>query len=159
MIRDGNHTVAQLMSLGKHILGRKHVYPSAASGLTILQMEGTFTTGTHLVTVDQPISTADGDIEMALYGSFLPIPPDSAFPAYSESDYETIKAPGAIMPAHDNPEVELNPGRKRTRVRVTNRGDRPIQVGALPDIKSYLLLTTCCTGRIAFPLHRNQPHA
>lgn len=151
------------MSLGKHILGRKHVYPSAASGLTILQVEGTFTTGTHLVTVDQPISTADGDIEMALYGSFLPIPPDSAFPAYSESEYDTVNGPGAIMPAHDNPEVELNPGRKRTRVRVTNRGDRPIQVGDehFTDIKPcpLLIITCCCAGRIAFPLHRNQPHA
>ena len=150
------------MSMGKHILGRKHVYPSAASGLTILQMEGTFATGTHLVTVDQPISTAEGDIEMALYGSFLPIPPDSAFPAYSESDYETIKAPGAIMPAHDNPEVELNPGRKRTRVRVTNRGDRPIQVSDehfVYQVLSLVNLMFCCAGRIAFPLHRNESHA
>lgn len=146
------------MSMGKHILGRRHVFPSVASTLTLLQIEGTFTTGTHLVTVDQPVSTSDGDIKLALYGSFLPCPSEDTFPVWPEVEFEAAKAPGAIISAAKQ-KIELNPGRKRTRVRVTNRGDRPIQVGALPDIKSYLLLTTCCTGRIAFPLHRNQPHA
>ena len=36
--------------------------------------------------------------------------------------------PGEIIPA-DEP-VELNPGRPRVRLRVVNRGDRPIQVGS-----------------------------
>ncbi|KAL4937706.1 hypothetical protein BDV06DRAFT_226713 [Aspergillus oleicola] len=129
MMRDGTHTVSQLMSVGKHILGRRHVLPGVVSTLTVLQVEGTFTTGTHLVTVDQPISSEDGDIDRALYGSFLPIPDETLlFPSYPESEYEALKAPGAISPGEGR--IELNPGRKRTRLRVTNRGDRPIQIGS-----------------------------
>lgn len=117
------------MSMGKHILGRRHVLPSVVSSLTVLQVEGTFTTGTHLITVDEPIGTAEGDIDRALYGSFLPRPADESFPAWPDAAFELENAPGAIMPA-DKGTIELNPGRKRTRVRVTNRGDRPIQVGS-----------------------------
>ncbi|AIJ26318.1 urease, beta subunit [Amycolatopsis methanolica 239] len=36
--------------------------------------------------------------------------------------------PGEIIPA-ESP-VQLNPGRPRVRVRVTNTGDRPVQVGS-----------------------------
>ncbi|OJJ82761.1 uncharacterized protein ASPGLDRAFT_36875 [Aspergillus glaucus CBS 516.65] len=129
LIRDGTRTVAQLMSLGKHILGRRHVLPSVVSQFQVLQVEGTFTTGTHLVTVDQPISSADGNIELALYGSFISPPSESIFPVYEDADYDPHLAPGAIVPA-DVGTIELNPGRKRTRVRVTNKGDRPIQVGS-----------------------------
>lgn len=125
-MRDGKHTASELMSMGKHILGRRHVLPAVVSTLTVLQIEGTFTTGTHLVTVDQPISSENGDIELALYGSFLPIPRESLFPSFPESDYEPLKMPGAILPADGM--IELNPGRKRIRLRVTNKGDRPIQV-------------------------------
>lgn len=45
--------------------------PSVVSTLSLLQVEGTFATGTHLVTVEQLISSEDGDVEMALYGSSL----------------------------------------------------------------------------------------
>ncbi|KAJ5375568.1 hypothetical protein N7517_007574 [Penicillium concentricum] len=128
MIRDGKHSASELMSIGKHILGRRNVLPSVVSTLTVLQVEGTFVTGTHLVTVDQPISGEDGDIELALYGSFLPIPEQSLFPSYPESEYEPLKAPGAISPGEGR--IVLNPGRKRTQLKVTNKGDRPIQVGS-----------------------------
>ncbi|WAL66315.1 urease subunit beta [Amycolatopsis cynarae] len=36
--------------------------------------------------------------------------------------------PGEIIPAAEP--VELNPGRPRIRVRVSNTGDRPVQVGS-----------------------------
>jgi urease subunit beta len=36
--------------------------------------------------------------------------------------------PGEIIPAEQP--VELNPGRPRTRLRVSNTGDRPVQVGS-----------------------------
>jgi len=36
--------------------------------------------------------------------------------------------PGAVMPADG--EIELNAGRPTLRVTVTNRGDRPVQVGS-----------------------------
>lgn len=141
------------MSMGKHILGRRHVFPSVASTLTLLQIEGTFTTGTHLVTVDQPVSTSDGDIKLALYGSFLPCPSEDTFPVWPEVEFEAAKAPGAIISAAKQ-KIELNPGRKRTRVRVTNRGDRPIQVLTLKALECEPLLTAI--GWIAFPFHRDQ---
>ncbi|CAG7982764.1 unnamed protein product [Penicillium salamii] len=128
MMRDGKHSAAELMSIGKHILGRRNVLPGVIGTLTVLQIEGTFTTGTHLVTVDQPISSENGNIELAMYGSFLPIPDDSLFPSYAESEYESLKMPGAISPGEGR--IELNPGRKRIQLRVTNKGDRPIQVGS-----------------------------
>lgn len=87
LIRDGNHSVASLMSLGKTMLGRRHVLPSVPATLTELQVEGTFPTGTYLVTVHHPVSSDDGDLEKALYGSFLPVPSNDAFPPVDASVY------------------------------------------------------------------------
>lgn len=127
LIRDGNHTVADLMSIGKTMLGRRHVLPSVVSTLVELQVEGTFPTGTYLVTVHHPISTDDGDLEKALYGSFLPIPSKESFKPPDAAEYETKKAPGAVIPVKEG-KIVLNQGRKRIRLRVTSKGDRPIQV-------------------------------
>jgi urease len=45
LIRDGVHSVAHLMGLGKRILGRRHVLPSVPSLLHEIQVEGTFPDG------------------------------------------------------------------------------------------------------------------
>lgn len=127
MIRDGNHTVADLMSIGKTMLGRRHVLPSVVSSLVELQVEGTFPTGTYLVTVHHPISSDDGDLEKALYGSFLPVPSKEEFKLPDPSEYETEKQPGAVVPVKEGG-IVLNEGRKRIRLKVTSKGDRPIQV-------------------------------
>jgi len=83
--------------------------------------------------VHDPICSEDGDIESALYGSFLPIPSDTAFPPHDTSEYSPEKQPGAIilykLDEH-NGRITINKGRKRVKVRVTNKGDRPIQVGS-----------------------------
>ncbi|KAF7512605.1 Urease [Endocarpon pusillum] len=129
LVRDGNHTVADLMSLGKTMLGRRHVLPSVVSTLTSIQIEGTFPTGTYLVTVHHPISSEDGDLEKALYGSFLPVPSRDAFTLPDPSEYEPEKAPGAVIPVKDG-KIALNEGRKRISLKVVSKGDRPIQVGS-----------------------------
>lgn len=126
LIRDGNHTVADLMSIGATMLGRRHVLPSVCSTLTELMVEGTFPTGTYLVTVHHPISTDDGNLAKALYGSFLPIPDQSIFPLPKEEEYEATKAPGAVVCVKGK--IVLNVGRKKIRLKVTSKGDRPIQV-------------------------------
>lgn len=115
------------MSIGKTMLGRRHVLPSVTSTLAELQVEGTFPTGTYLVTVHHPISTDDGDLERALYGSFFPIPPHDAFPDPNPDDYLPEKAPGAVIPVKHQ-RVVLNDGKKRIRLKVMSKGDRPIQV-------------------------------
>ncbi|KAE8379120.1 hypothetical protein BDV26DRAFT_260109 [Aspergillus bertholletiae] len=129
LIRDGIYSVADLMSIGKTMLGRRHVLPSVVSTLAELQVEGTFPTGTYLVTVHHPISSDEGDLEKALYGSFLPIPPASAFPDPDPNDYEPEMMPGAIIPVKDE-RITLNEGRRRIRLQVMSKGDRPIQVGS-----------------------------
>ena len=129
LIRDGKHSVAELMEEGKTMLGRRHVLPHVAISLKEIQVEGTFPDGTYLVTIHSPISSEDGDLEKALYGSFLPIPSQSLFPLVDVSEYEHKKQPGAVI-AVKGPKIILNEGRNRCILRVTNKGDRPIQVGS-----------------------------
>lgn len=130
LIRDGAHSVAELMAIGKTMLGRRHVQPAVVNSLSELMVEGTFPTGTYLVTVHHPISSDDGDLEKALYGSFLPVPSKDAFPLEAgESDvYTTDKQPGAVV-AVKGAQIVLKEGRHRIRLKVTSKGDRPIQVG------------------------------
>ncbi|HEY3912985.1 MAG TPA: urease subunit gamma, partial [Verrucomicrobiae bacterium] len=123
-IRDGR-SVAELMNLGRKFLGHNQVMPGLPSMITEVQVEGTFPDGTKLVTVHHPIASEDGDLQLALYGSFLPVPDLVRFKTDpNESDFE----PGArVVPEG---ELELNTGRATVSVSVTNMGDRPIQVGS-----------------------------
>ncbi|KAG5922758.1 Urease, partial [Claviceps sorghi] len=130
LIRDGNHSVADLMQLGATMLGRRHVLPAVCSTLREMQVEGTFPMGTYLVTVHNPISTDDGDLERALYGSFLPVPDQAAFPPLSDAEYRLERQPGAVVAVKGTVALNQNPARSRRRLRVTSRGDRPIQVGS-----------------------------
>ena len=115
------------MSIGKTMLGRRHVLPAVVNSLVELQVEGTFPSGTYLVTVHHPISSEDGDLEKALYGSFLPIPDRDTFPLADPSEYEPERQPGAIVAVKDG-RIVLNKDRKRIRLKVVSKGDRPIQV-------------------------------
>ncbi|KAH9906328.1 urease [Xylariomycetidae sp. FL2044] len=131
LIRDGQHTVADLMNIGSTMLGRRHVLPAVVSTLHEIQVEGTFTTGTYLVTVHNPIATEDGDLAKALYGSFLPVPSQDLFPPAPASDYEAAKQPGAVVVAvKQGARVTINQGRRRIKLKVTSKGDRPVQVGS-----------------------------
>lgn len=128
LIRDGNHSVAQLMNEGKKMLGRRHVQPAVVSGLHEIMVEGTFDNGTYLVTVHQPICSEDGDLEKALRGSFLPIPDKSLFSPTDPSEYAPLQQPGAVRIKPGK--ITINAGQARTRIQITNTGDRPIQVGS-----------------------------
>ena len=143
-IRDGDHSVAELMQHGKTILGRRHVLPGVMHQLHEIQVEGTFPDGyvhpkttsnscdltaisVFLVTVHDPICSDSGNIHAALYGSFLPAPADKLFPLSEPESLSSI--PGAIVVKRDSP-IILNQGRGRVQLKVTNTGDRPIQVGS-----------------------------
>jgi urease subunit gamma/beta len=121
-IRDGA-SVGELMDEGRRYLGRCEVMPGVADLVAEVQVEGTFRDGTKLVTVHSPIAAEHGDLELALYGSFLPVPDRALF-----GDEFAGLAPGAVELA-DGP-VEINTGRHTARVAVVHRGDRPIQVGS-----------------------------
>jgi urease subunit gamma/beta len=111
------------------MLGRRQVMAGVPELLAEVQVEGTFPDGTKLVTVHHPIAAEDGDLALALHGSFLPVPPlalfatDGAGLAGPEEDRpgELLPAPGSVM---------LNQGREVVSLRVTNLADRPIQVGS-----------------------------
>ncbi|KAG6836900.1 Urease [Arthromyces matolae] len=127
-IRDGKHSVSELMHHGKTLLGRRHVLPGVPTQIHDIQVEGTFPDGVFLVTVHDPICTEDGDLEAALYGSFLPIPSEDLFLPTDPQEYAEQKAPGAVIARKEG--VVINRGRERIKLRVTNNGDRPIQVGS-----------------------------
>jgi urease subunit gamma/beta len=126
LIRDGKR-VAELMDLGRRFLGRRQAMAGVPELLAEVQVEGTFPDGTKLVTVHHPIATEDGDLALALHGSFLPVPPLALFGAPAGAGPEEER-PGELLPAAG--ELTLNAGREAIRLRVTNLADRPIQVGS-----------------------------
>ena len=145
------------MSHGKTMLGRRHVMPSVISSLTELMVEGTFPTGTYLVTVHHPVSSDDGDLERALYGSFLPIPSNDLFPLPDPAVYEAQKMPGAVIPVKEG-KIVLHEGKKRIKLKVTSKGDRPIQVRPGP-MRTATGLSERSLDWISLPLYRDEPAA
>ena len=122
-IRDGR-SVSELMDLGRQLLGRMQVMAGVAEMIAEVQVEGTFPDGTKLVTVHNPIAAEHGDLELALYGSFLPVPNLQLFSQVEEEEPPI----GALLP--DEGELILNDGRETVSLEITNTGDRPIQVGS-----------------------------
>jgi len=147
-IRDGRR-VAELMDLGRQFLGRAEVMEGVPELVHEVQIEGTFPDGTKLVTVHNPIVAEHGNLELALYGSFLPVPvrlkPDatavptavvagSVASGFSRTESSVASGlsrterPGEILCAPGD--IVANEGRDTARLPVTNTGDRPIQVGS-----------------------------
>ncbi len=102
--RDGR-SVADLIGFGATILNTDDVMIGVADMMPMIQVEGVFPDGTKLVTVHDPIR-----------------PGKEAIPAA-----DRVK-PGEIIPTDG--EIELNAGRPKGSVKVTNTGDRPVQVGS-----------------------------
>ncbi|XP_070560375.1 urease subunit alpha-like isoform X2 [Ptychodera flava] len=137
LIREGNYSVGQLMSMGRQMLGRRQVLPGVSEMIHEVQVEGTFPDGTKLVTVHDPIGDSEnGDLKLALYGSFLPEPELSKFQdedvtvtgsSVDADDADII--PGRVLPADDEP-IEINVGRATKTIQVTSVCDRPIQIGS-----------------------------
>ena len=135
-IRDGR-SVADLMDLGRRLLGRADVLDGVAEMIDEVQVEGTFPDGTKLVTVHHPIVAEHGDASLAFYGSFLTPRLAEAGPegpallppgAVGRPAIDAEGAPGAVI-SRDGA-IVLNAGRTTVDLQVSNRGDRPIQVGS-----------------------------
>src|SRR5262252_7427401 len=137
-IREGRR-VSELMDLGRQLLGRAEVMEGVPELVREVQIEGTFPDGTKLVTIHNPIVAERGNLELALYGSFLPVPvrlkPDatvvsvaSGFSRTDDGSRTATDKPGEIFCATGD--IVANEGRDVTRLSVTNSGDRPIQVGS-----------------------------
>ncbi|KAJ0094307.1 hypothetical protein Patl1_16893 [Pistacia atlantica] len=119
-VRDGNKSVAELMDVGKQLLGRRQVLPAVPHLLDTVQVEGTFPDGTKLITIHDPIASENGNLELALHGSFLPVPALDKF-----LEIEGGKIPGRVISRDGS--ITLNHGRKAVILKVVNTGDRPIQ--------------------------------
>lgn len=122
LIRDGRHSVSELMEIGGTLLGKREVLPGVPSMVREVHIEGTFPDGTKLVAVHAPITQETGDLALALFGSFLPVPDASLFAAAED------EAVGAVTA--DEGTLTLNEGRASTSLSVTNTDLRPIQVGS-----------------------------
>lgn len=99
--REGR-SVADLIAYGSTLLNQDDVMPGVADLVPIIQVEGMFPDGTKLVTVHDPIRPGKGKT------SHLP--------------------PGELI--CDDHDVEINAGRETVTLKVTNTGDRPVQVGS-----------------------------
>ena len=141
LAREGTYSVADLMDLGHSILGFRQVLPGMITFIALsrlltcyfigvayvlheVQIEALFNDGTKLVTIHSPICNENGDLDLALRGSFLPTPRLESFkPLANEAIH-----PGKIytLPGH----IKLNEGRSFVSIQVTNTADRPIQVGS-----------------------------
>ncbi len=131
-IRDGNMAVADLMTLGQSLLGTNQVLPGIPKMVKDVQIEATFPDGTKLLTVHSPISSLNGNLELALKGSFLPVPDVSVFEAQLSDEEKSGKLtpPGAVLTDPESTGIVLNQGSALVELSVTNTGDRPIQVGS-----------------------------
>lgn len=125
--RDGN--ISSLMSLGSKLLGRNQVMPHVPSLVNEVQIEATFRDGTKLLTIHNPIGSLDGDLALALEGSFLPVPDLSVFRADSidGEEEEGTMCPGRVLVSETLGDIEINEERELIEIPVTNTGDRPIQ--------------------------------
>ena len=68
-----------------------------ASMIAEVQIEATFRDGTKLVTIHKPINRADGDLALALYGSFLPVPQCDVFKNAVENVSVYVRTPGSCI--------------------------------------------------------------
>jgi len=124
-IRDGR-SVADLMDLGRRLLGQADVLAGVAEMIDEVQVEGTFPDGTKLVTVHHPIVAEHGDMKLALYGSFLTHATEAGATGRPAIPHDGV--PGEVLVGAGS--IVLNEGRATVELQVANRGDRPIQVGS-----------------------------
>ena len=103
LAHDGQ-SVAELISFGSKILSTDDVLPGVKQLMPIIQVEATFPDGTKLVTIHDPIRFGTQPID------------------------ENLSFPGQIKTLDG--EIELNAGRHKVNIMVTNTGDRPVQIGS-----------------------------
>ena len=135
LIRSGQYTVVQLMEIGQSLLGTNNVMAGVPSMMDSVQIEATFPDGTKLLTIHSPITIPHGNMELALYGSFLTPPPKPHHPTASSTsttNTTTSVFPGEMIPKNGSSDITLHTDRLEQLIEITvvNTGDRPIQVGS-----------------------------
>ncbi len=128
-IRDGR-TVAEIGEIGRQLLGYNNVMSGVPGMIEELRIEGTFPDGMKTVVLRDPVCEENGNLVLALYGSFLPVPSREALEGseFGAQPCELEGGVGEIMT--EAGEIELNAGRRFVDLNVGNRGDRAIQIGS-----------------------------
>jgi len=98
-------SVAELISFGAGILTTDDVLPGVAEMIPSVQIEPVFPDGTKLVTIHDPIR-----------------------PGKKKAASKARVKPGELI-VKDG-EIEINAGRRKVSLKVTNTGDRPVQIGS-----------------------------
>lgn len=96
-------SLAELIGRGSQLLTTDDVLPQVDRLVRLIQVEAMFPDGTKMISLHEPIRPGKA-----------PRQPD--------------RVPGEIVTAEG--EIELNAGRRRARVMVTNTGDRGVQIGS-----------------------------
>jgi len=100
--REGR-SVAEMISFGSTLLTSDDVMPGVADMMHMLQVEATFPDGTKLVTVHEPIRSG------------------------KKKTKDNI-VPGEIIAGEGD--IKINAGKRSTKLKVLNTGDRPVQIGS-----------------------------
>ncbi len=122
LIREGRG-LAELVELGTQMLGTDDVMPGVAEMIDEVQVEGTLTDGTKLVSVHHPVCRTNLDGQWALYGSGLIRSPEKI-----TTDNSMERVPGRTEVSEGT--IEINAGRLTRSLEVRNDGTRSIQVGS-----------------------------
>lgn len=98
-------SLKELMALGHTLLTTDDVMPGVDALIPIIQVEALFPDGTKMITVHDPI-----------------------LPGKERVERTEESRPGEVI--HTEGIIEINAGRPRARLTVTNTGDRAVQVGS-----------------------------
>ena len=124
-IRDGR-SVAELMDLGRQLLGREDVADGVPEMIDEVQVEGTFPDGTKLVTVHHPDRRG---ARRPGARALRQLPARTRRPRSRRHRCRSRAPAGEVMTAAGRADAERRT-RDVARLEVANRGDRPIQVGS-----------------------------
>lgn len=128
-IRDGR-AVTEIAEIARQLLGYNDVMDGIPAMLEEIRIEGTFPDGLKTVVVRLPIAEENGNLILALYGSFLPVPSRETLEG-AEFGAPPSDLDGAVGEVLAGPgEIELNADRITVDLPVGNRGERPIHVGS-----------------------------
>lgn len=148
--RDGR-TVSDIMDSGRHLITRDEVMDGVPEMIKNVQVEATFPDGTKLVTIHDPIPEAAGEPAVHPGKVEHPRPPrapdspvgcgdeDSAPVGCGEASdaaarYDAISFNVRLDGSTEGPGLQEDavtlPGPGRTRIKVRNASDRPVQVAS-----------------------------
>ncbi|CAF3411257.1 unnamed protein product [Rotaria socialis] len=127
LVRDGSHNLTDIQQQAKKILGKNMVLNGIPQMIKEINIEATFPDGVKVVIIRNPICTDMGDLELALYGSFLPIPSIELF--QKPNDSESGSHPGEIF-LKDSQPIMINGDRDSIFITVTNESSELISIGS-----------------------------